>query len=75
MSKALIPPIKRWSEVSIDFITDLPPTSSENYDSIMVVQDMTSRMIHLIPYHITFGAVETAGLYFKEVFRTIAWVA
>ena len=35
----------------------------------MVVQDSTSRYIHLIPYKMTYGAVETANLYFKEVFR------
>ena len=37
--------------------------------TIMVVQDSTSRMIHLIPFRMTYGAVETADLYFKEVFR------
>ena len=65
----LIPPIRRWSSVSLDFITDLPKTTVGKYDSIMVVQDSTTRMIHLIPYRITNGAVETANLYFREVFR------
>ena len=65
----LIPPIRRWSTVSLDFITDLPVTTVGKYDSIMVVQDSTTRMIHLIPYRITTGAVETANLYFREVFR------
>ena len=69
LSKPLIPPIKRWSEVSLDFITDLPVTSEHQYDAIMVVMDQTSRMVHLIPYKMIYGAVETAGLYFREIFR------
>ena len=69
MYTPLIPPIRRWSEVSLDFITDLPVTTVGKYDAILVVQDSTSRMIHLIPFCMTYGAVETANLYFKEVFR------
>ena len=69
MYTPLIPPIRRWSDVSIDFITELPVTTIGKYDSIMVVQNSTSRMIHLIPYRITYGAVETANLYFREVFQ------
>ena len=65
----LIPPIRRWSEVSLDFITNLPVTTVGKFDAIMVVQDSTTRMVHLIPFKITYDAVETANLYFREVFR------
>ena len=64
----VLPPIRKWSTVSLDFITDLPLTS-QGSDSIMVVMDTTTRRVHLIPYHMTFTAEDTARIYFKEVFR------
>ena len=41
-------PDKKWSEVSLDFITDLPTTRSKK-DSILTVVDKATRMVHLIP--------------------------
>ena len=38
----------KWSEVSIDYATDLPK-SYRNRDSILVVVDKANRMVHLAP--------------------------
>ena len=41
-------PEEKWKEISIDFITDLPLTSS-NKDSILTIVDKATRMAHLVP--------------------------
>ena len=41
-------PEEKWSEISIDFITDIP-VSSGNKDTILVTVDKATRMIHLVP--------------------------
>ena len=41
-------PEEKWQQVSIDFITDFPETSS-GVDSIMPVIDKATRMTHVIP--------------------------
>lgn len=38
-----------WHMLSVDFITDLPPTLG--HSSIMVVVDILTNMAHFIPYH------------------------
>ena len=64
----LIPPERRWSEISMDFITDLPRTES-GHDSILVIMDSVSKRVHLIKFNMTWGAAETAKLYFQEIFK------
>ena len=59
-------PEEKWQQVSIDFITDLPETSS-GVDSIMTVIDKATRMAHVIPCSKTATAVETARLYWRYV--------
>ena len=39
-------PESKWSEISIDFITDFL-VSSRNRDSVLVVVDKATRMVHL----------------------------
>ena len=41
-------PESKWSEISIDFITDLL-VSSRNRDSVLVIVDKATRMVHLAP--------------------------
>ena len=41
-------PETKWSEISIDFVTDLP-TSANNRDTILVTVDKATRMVHLAP--------------------------
>ena len=59
-------PEEKWQQVSIDFITDLPETSSR-VDSIMIVIDIATRITHIIPYNKTITAAETTRLYWRYV--------
>ena len=55
-------PESKWSEISIDFITDLL-VSSRNHDSVLVVVDKATRMVHLAPCN---KSINTTG-YWKIV--------
>ena len=46
--QSLAIPQAKWQDVSIDFITDLP-RSRNGEDSIMVVVDRATKMVHLVP--------------------------
>ncbi|KAI5115934.1 hypothetical protein M0805_007710 [Coniferiporia weirii] len=62
------PTMLPFQSVSMDFITDLPP--SNNYDSIMVIIDHdSSKGIILIPCTKTLNALGTAKLYHDNVYR------
>ena len=61
-------PEKKWSEVSIDFVTDLPVTRSKK-DSILTVVDKATRMVHLIPCRKSTTATEAAKLYWDNVVK------
>ena len=61
-------PEKKWSEVSLDFITDLPVTKNKK-DSILTVVDKATRMVHLIPCKKSITAAETAILYWDHVVK------
>ena len=66
--QSLAIPEAKWQEVSIDFVTDLPTTSSGE-DSIMTVVDRATKMVHLIPCQKTTTAGEAARLYWQHVVR------
>jgi len=61
-------PTKRWQSISMDFITQLP-TTYLGYDAIMVVVDRFSKMSHFIPTKTSSTAVDTADLFFANIFR------
>ena len=61
-------PEKKWSEVSVDFVTDLPVTRSKK-DSILTVVDKATRMVHLIPCRKSTTAAEAAKLYWDNVVK------
>ena len=54
-------PESKWSGVSIDFITDLP-MSSRNRDSVLIIIDKATRMVHLVPCSKTINATDTGKL-------------
>jgi hypothetical protein len=58
-------PTERWASVSMDFITSLP--KSRGYDTIMVVVDRLSKMVILIPTHVTATADKVAKLFVSHV--------
>ena len=61
-------PETKWSEISIDFVIDLPK-SSRNRDSILVVVDKATRMVHLAPCSKDINATDTARLLWNTVVK------
>jgi len=60
-------PKDTWTSLSMDFITGLPTTSRGN-DSIMVVVDRLSKMVHLIATTQNVNAVQVAQIYQDRIF-------
>lgn len=56
-----------WKGISIDFITDLPP--SHGFDSICVFKDRLTKQAHLLGCNKTITAPGTARLFLDQVFR------
>jgi len=59
-------PEKPWTHISADFITKLPLT--QGYDSILVVVDRLTKMVHFIP---TIEKTSAEGL--ARLFRDNVW--
>jgi hypothetical protein len=66
--KPLEIPKQAWDTITMDFITQLPRTKS-GYDSIAVVVDKLSKMVHLIPTHTNVTAPQFAMQFIKEIVR------
>jgi hypothetical protein len=62
--KSLPVPERRWQDISVDFVVDLP--ESEGYKNIMVVVDRLSKYRYLIPCK-SMEAPEVARLFFRHV--------
>jgi hypothetical protein len=56
-----------WKDVSMDFVTDLPP--SRGFDSILVIVDRFTKMGHFIPCNKTVTAEQTANLFIQNILR------
>jgi hypothetical protein len=56
-----------WFSISMDFIIDLPPSSS--YDSILMMMDHLTKMVHLIPCTKVITSGGTTKLFLNHVFR------
>ena len=59
-------PEKKWTEVTMDFITKMPVTQKNN-DAVLVVVDRATKMVHLIPCSESISAHGTAFLYWEHV--------
>ena len=61
-------PETKWSEISIDFVTDLPP-SANGRDSILVTIDKATRMVYLAHCRKNITTTGTAQLLWNTVIR------
>jgi hypothetical protein len=61
-------PESKWESVGMDFIVGLPCTEA-GFDSILVVIDRLSKMVHLIPTTSTVTAAEVAKLFVENIVK------
>src|SRR5271170_6518642 len=60
-------PTKPFQIISVDFITDLPP--SQGHDAMMIVVDRLSKRVYSIPCHKTITSEGSARLFKDTVWR------
>lgn len=60
-----------WREVTMDFITELPPSRMNGmvYDAILVIVDRFTKMAHYIPARGDWDGVDLAQAWIREVVR------
>ena len=66
-AQPLAVPDYQWKDISMDFITHLPPTRS-GFTSILVVVDRLSKMVHFLPTFDTSSAEDVAALFRDRIF-------
>ena len=59
-------PAGPWQDIAMDFLTDLPVTSSGN-SGVLVVIDRFSKMARFLPTHEPAHAKNTAEIIFAEI--------
>jgi len=64
----LEPPSGKWTHITMDFVTPLPKTRKGN-TGMFVVVDRLSKLLRIIPYERDPNAVETAKLFFENIYR------
>ena len=67
----LPPPKGPWEQVTMDFITDLPPSKYLNqvYDNILVIVDRLTKMAHYVPALSTWKATDLAQVWIRDIIR------
>ena len=60
-------PTRNWESISMDFITDLPP--SHAFDTLLVVVDRLSKQSHFIPMIQSLDAPGLTQLYVSSIFK------
>jgi transposase InsO family protein len=59
-------PTSKWQDVGMDFITGLP-RSNRGHDSIWVIVDRLTKVVHFIPVKTTHNGRELADLYISRI--------
>jgi hypothetical protein len=69
--RSLSVPSHPWEAIGIDFVGPLPLSKNRDteYDSVTVVIDLLTGMVHLVPSRTTYTAREVAELIFSEVYK------
>ena len=64
-------PARPWDAIGIDFVGPLPLSKNRDgeFDSITVVIDLLTAMVHLIPSRTNYTAKEIAELVFTEIYK------
>lgn len=61
-------PNYKWEQITMDLITDLPPTKT-GYDSIVTFVDRLSKQVHFAPTTKTVDAPNLAKIFRQHIFR------
>ena len=61
-------PDTRWHTVTMDFITDLPPTTA-GHDAILVFVDKLTKYVHLVPTNKSCTSEELSRLFLEHIFQ------
>ena len=70
--QSLAVPTHRWKDLSIDFVTGLPLSADwkgDSYDSILVIVDRLTKMVHYEPVKVTIDAPGLAEVIIDVVVR------
>ena len=59
-------PLWKWEQISMDFITKIPRTSS-GYDTIWVIVDRLTKSVHFIPIREDFKMEKLSRIYINEI--------
>jgi transposase InsO family protein len=62
-------PTRGWAHITMDFVTDLPPTKTSHgvFDSILVVVDRLTKLAHYIPTRKKLTAQGLAEIIYREI--------
>jgi hypothetical protein len=61
-------PTKKWELITIYFITKLP-SKTRQHDSIMVVVEKLTKVVHFVPVNTTHTTTNIAEIYMREISR------
>jgi hypothetical protein len=66
MLQPLQVPEWKWEEIVMDFIMGLPRTQP-GYDSIWVIMDRLTKVVHFIPVKTTYSGLKLVELYMSRI--------
>ncbi len=70
--QSLLVPTRQWKDLSMDFVTELSISTNwkdETYDSILVIIDWLTKMIHYKPFKVTINVSALAKVIIEVVVR------